>query len=89
MKIYNIKSNKTLFDEWMKLKAKTNKKITAMSIVQNDMETNSDELNEWYKTSLEEIRKVDEDFRQIVGDLLAIREKTLKYLKAQITKEEA
>jgi uncharacterized membrane-anchored protein YhcB (DUF1043 family) len=87
MKIYNIKSNKTIFDKWMKLSVKTSKKIASMFIVQNDMETNSDELNAWFKDSMEEIKKVDQDFRDIITDMLATREETVKYLKAQIEKQ--
>lgn len=87
MKIYNIKSNEDLFDKWTKLVKKTSKKISPQNIVQNDMEATSDQLNEWFKQSLEDIRKVDEDFKQIVADMLKLRQETVKYLKAQIDKQ--
>jgi seryl-tRNA synthetase len=89
MKIYNIKSSEEIYVKWMKLVAKTNKKSSSMFIMQNDMEATTEELNNWFKDSQEEIIKVDEDFKQIVSDLLALREETVKYIKAQINKQEA
>lgn len=48
-------------------------KITSMEIIQNDKELTKKELNEWWKKSKDEIRKVDEDFKSIITDLLALK----------------
>lgn len=86
-KVYNIKSSKDLFDRWTKVIKKTNKKINPQRIIQNDMETTSDELNKWFTDSLEELVSVDKDFKEIMSELFFLRQDTINYLKAQVAKE--
>ncbi len=89
MRIYKLKSNKDLFDEWSKLSKKTSKKIPHnMTILQNDSEMTTDHIKEYHQESLEEIRKVDEEFKSIVQDMMKLREKTIEYLKAQLLPQE-
>lgn len=82
--MYKLKANKDLFDRWTKLAKKTNKKITVMDIVQNDMEVTNKQLNDWWKKSIDEIKKVDEDFKSIISELLSLRNETVQYLQDQI-----
>ena len=82
--IYKVKSNKDLFDRWTKLSKKTSKRLNSMSLIQNDMEVSKDELNKWYHESLEDIQKMDQDFRDTIQEMLNIRSETIKYFKDQM-----
>lgn len=89
MRIYKLKSNEKLFDEWSKLSKKTSKKINQnITIVQNDMEITTDQLKIYHADSLEEIRNVQKEFESIVQDMVKLREKTIEYLKAQMLPQE-
>lgn len=81
---YKIKSNEDLFNRWAKLIKKSSKKIEGLTIIQNDGEYTRDDLNRWYKQSLEDIRKVEKDFNDTIHKMLKVREDTLAYLKNQI-----
>lgn len=89
MRIYKLKTNKALYDQWVKLSKKTSKKIPEnMNIMQNDCEMTTDDIKKYHQESLDEIRKVDEEFKSIVQDMMKLREKTIEYLKAQFIPQE-
>jgi hypothetical protein len=89
VRIYNLKSNEDLYDRWSKVAKKTNlRKMKSLDIVQNDMQVTNKQLSDWFTSSKEEILKVKEDFDSIIGELIALREETLKYLSAQVKKQD-
>lgn len=82
--LYKVKSNKDLFDRWTKLSKKTSKHLNSISFIQNDMEASKDDMNKWYHQSLEDIQKMDQDFRDTVQEMLSIRQEIIKDIKNQI-----
>lgn len=82
--LYKIKSNKDLFDRWNKLAKKTSKRLNSISFIQNDMEASKDDMNKWFRESLEDIQKMDQDFKDTVQEMLSIRQEIIKDIKNQI-----
>lgn len=82
--LYKIKSNEDLHSRWTKLAKKTSKRLNSISFLQNDMEVSKDDMNKWFRESLEDIQKMDQDFKDTVQEMLSIRSDAIKYLKAQI-----
>lgn len=86
--MYKYKGNNKLYDEWMKLSKKTTKKITAMNIIsQFQMEATREEFKEWFETSMEEIVKVDQEFKAIITQMLALRMATMEHIREQIKEQ--
>lgn len=82
--LYKIKSNKDLYERWTKLAKKTSKRLNSISFIQNDMEASKADLNKWFQDSLEDIRKMDQDFKDTIAEMMKIRREILKDLKDQI-----
>jgi uncharacterized membrane-anchored protein YhcB (DUF1043 family) len=82
--LYKIKSNKDLFDKWTKIAKKTSKHLNSISFIQNDMEVSKNDMNKWYHESLEDIQKMDQDFKDTIQEMLKIRQEIIKDIKNQI-----
>ncbi|WP_090739428.1 hypothetical protein [Paenibacillus sp. Mc5Re-14] len=82
-KKYSIKANERLFEDWMRVSASPHSKLGLHGawIVQNDMELTGQELNDWYKETGRLIETTEEHFEQVISDMKALRERSVKYIK--------
>lgn len=82
-KKYRIKANDKLFDDWLRVSASPHSKLGFQGawIVQNDIELTGEELNDWYKETGRLIDATEEHFEQVINDLRALRERSVKYIK--------
>ncbi|MGG4105116.1 hypothetical protein AAXB25_14465 [Paenibacillus lautus] len=82
-KKYSIKANERLFEDWVRVSASPHSKLGFHGawIVQNDIELTGEELNEWYKETGRLIDATEEHFDQVISDLKALRERSVKYIK--------
>lgn len=84
-KIYKIKSNERLFNEWMRVSASPHSKVgmDTWVIVQNDMEMTGEQLNEWYKYTGKCIEETEKQFKQVIEELKKLRTQTVNYIKLE------
>lgn len=82
-KLYKIKSNEKLFNEWMRVSASPNSKVglETWAIVQNDMEMTGDELNEWYIYTTQLIHDTEAHFQEVLEDMKKLQKRTVDYIK--------
>ncbi|EJW13972.1 hypothetical protein M5X02_31940 [Paenibacillus alvei] len=84
-KLYRIKSNEKLFNEWMRVSASPHSKlgIDTWAIVQNDVEMTGNELNEWYKHAGKMIKETENHFAQVIEEMKKLRTRTVNYIKLE------
>jgi hypothetical protein len=69
-----------MLNKWIKETSKTNVYVD-FTIMQNDCELTSEELNQWYKTTTEQIKNAQADFAKTIKNLLELRDLTVEYIK--------
>lgn len=82
MKTYKIKGGQKLFNKWMNLKSKTNGPLTAMYLFQNDGEISSDNLNEWYQVTQQEIAACEQEMQRVILDMKSALAESVLYIKS-------
>lgn len=72
-----------MFDKWLSLAASPHSKLGkyAGSIVQNDMEIPSEELNKWFQECGELIDETEQHFAEVIVKMRELRNETVKYIK--------
>lgn len=83
-KLYRIKSNEQLFNEWMRVSASPHSKVglDTWSIIQNNMEMTGDELNEWHLRTTELIYETEVHFQEVLEDMRKLQKRTVNYIKS-------
>lgn len=83
-KVYKIRANEKLFNDWIKTSTIPHTKLGMLgaSIVQNDMELSSEELNDWFEEVGESINETEIHFAEVINELRRLRQQTARYIKS-------
>lgn len=81
-KTYKIKSNGKLFEEWMRVSASPHSKLGlhGASVIQNDTELTTKQLNDWYKEVGMMIKATEEHFESVINEMNQLRIRTVNYI---------